>query len=327
LGKIGVLPGVKSAAAISFLPLTFYRASKGFSIEGRPAPEPGEIPMANYDIASPGYFGAMRIRFLEGRDVSWNDTPQTLPVIVINQAMARTYWPNQDPLGKRIKEGLPGEPAPWLTVVGVVANVREFDLSTLPRPTIYFPISQFDAPSGLLRDWVVRTDRNPNALAPGVREAVWSIDKDLAISRMRTMEGVRSLSLGPQAFNLLLLGLFACLALVLASAGVYGVTAYSIAQRTHEIGIRMALGAGRGDVLKLMVGQSARLAFIGAAIGLAGALALTRLMKSLLYGVSATDPLTFVSAAVLLAVVALVACYIPARQALGVDPMVALRHG
>jgi putative ABC transport system permease protein len=212
-----------------------------------------------------------------------------------------------------------------LTVVGVVDDVREFDIATPPRPAVYFPISQFDSRGGLLRDWVVRTQGNPNALVPVVREAIWSIDHDLPISRVRTMEQVRSLSLASRQFNVVLLGLFACLAVVLASVGVHGVTAYAIAQRTHEIGIRVALGAQREDVLKLILGQGIRLACIGSVIGLAASLVLTRLMSSVVYGVRTTDPLSLAGAAILLGLVALTACYLRARDALRIDPMEALR--
>ena len=326
LEKIEALPGVQSAAAVSFLPLTLYRSSKGFSIEGRPAPAPGEIPMADYNIVRPGYFGAMQIPFLEGRDVSWSDTPQTLLAIVINQACARMYWPNEDALGRRLKQGLPGDPVPWLTVVGVVGDVREFDVASPPRPSVYFPISQFDARDGLLRDWVVRTPGNPAALVPSVRKAIWAIDRDLPISRVRTMERVRTQSLASQRFDLVLLGLFACLAVVLASAGVHGVAAYLVGQRTHEIGIRVALGAQGADILKSILGQGTRLACIGLVLGLAASLVMTRLMKSLVYSISPMDPVSLAGAAILLGSVTLAACYIPARRALRVDPMVALRH-
>jgi putative ABC transport system permease protein len=326
LEKIGALPGVKSTAAVSFLPLGLYRSSKGFSIEGRPAAGPSEIPRADYDVVSPGYFPAMQIPLREGRDVSWTDTALTLPVIVINQACARIFWPNQDPLGKRIKEGLPGDLGPWLTVVGVVGDVREFDIATPPRPAVYFPISQFNARDGLLRDWVVRTRGNPNAVVPVVRKAIWSIDRDLPISRVRTMEQIRSFSLASEQFNVVLLGLFACLALALASVGVHGVTAYTIAQRTHEIGIRVALGAQREDVLKLILVQGTRLACIGSVIGVAASLVLTRLMSSVVYGVRTIDPLSLAGAAILLGLVALMACYLPARDALRIDPMEALRY-
>jgi putative ABC transport system permease protein len=325
LEKIGSLPGVKSAAAVSFIPLTLARASKGFTIEGRPAPGAGQVPMADYDVVSPGYFTTLQIPLLEGRDVSWSDSAQSQPVIVINQAMARTYWPGEDSMGKRIKEGAPDSTDPWLTVVGVVGDIREYDVSAQPRPEFYFSISQFGSGSGLLRDWVVRA-ADPSSLVPVIREAVWSFDKDLPITRVQTLDEVRSASLAPRGFNLLLLGLFACLALVLACVGLYGVAAYSVAQRTHEIGVRMALGAQRSDVLRLIVGQGIRLALAGIAVGIVAALGLTRVMASLLYGVSATDPLTFAGVAVLLAVVTLAACYVPARCAMRVDPMVALRY-
>jgi putative ABC transport system permease protein len=191
---------------------------------------------------------------------------------------------------------------------------------------MYSPIAQFAEPAGILRDWVVRTDDDPQAIAANIRGAVWDVDKDLPVTRIRTMEEVRSLSVMSPRLNLLLFGLFAALALVLATIGIYGVTAYSVAQRTREIGIRIALGARANDVLRLVVGQGARLALIGVVLGMVGAFALTRLMASMIYGVSAADPLTFFAVAFLLVFVALTACYIPARRAMRVDPLVALRY-
>jgi putative ABC transport system permease protein len=327
LEKIRGVPGVKSAGAVSFLPLTFFQASKGFSIEGRLALAPGELPMARYDVVSPGYFEAMGIPVLRGRDVSWRDTLETLPVIVINEAMAQKYWPNQDPVGKRIKEGRPDEAQlPWLTVVGMVGNFHDFEVARQPGPTIFFPISQVATGTALLRDWVVRTGGNPLAVASGVREAIWSINKDMPISRVQPMEQVRSSSVAQQQFTLLLLGLFAGLALVLAGVGLYGVTAYATARRTHEIGIRMALGAQRYDVMCLVLFQGARIGFVGVAVGMVSALFSTRLMGTLLYGVGATDPFSFGGVTILLAVVILIACYIPARRAMSTDPMVAVRY-
>ena len=324
--RIEALPGVKSAAAITFIPLTFVRGSKGFTIEGRVPPAPGQVLMAGYDVVSPGYFETMQIPVLEGRDFSWSDTPQTQPVIVINEAMARRDWPGEDPLGKRIRQGGPEEEFPWMTIVGVVGDIREFDVMTQPRPTMYFPITQWPDSYHVLRDWVVRTAGNPLGIAAVIRGAIWDVDKDLPISRVRSMEQVRSLSVAPQRFNLLLFALFAALALALAAVGIYGVMAYSVAQRTREIGIRVALGAQHGDILRLVVAQGARLAVLGVMIGLGGAFALTRLMAGLLYGVPPTDPLTFAGVAALLAGAALLACYIPARRATRVDPIVALRH-
>jgi putative ABC transport system permease protein len=327
LERIEALPGVKSAAAVSFIPLTLARGRKGFAIEGRAPSAPGQIPMAGYNLVTPGYFGAMRIALLRGRDFSWSDSPQTQPVVTINEAMAKRYWPNQDPVGKRIRQGGPDDAeSPWLTITGVVADVREFDPMTEPHPTIYFPIAQFADPRGILRDWVVRTDHDPKAIAANVRAAVWDVDKDLPVTRIRTMEEVRSTAVVSPRLNLLLFGFFAALALILASVGIYGVTAYSVSQRTREIGIRMALGASRNDVARIVVRQGVRLATIGVLLGLLGAFALTRLMTSMIYNLSSSDPATFALVAFLLMSVALAACYIPARRAMRVDPIVALRY-
>ncbi|HEV2388983.1 MAG TPA: ABC transporter permease [Candidatus Acidoferrales bacterium] len=325
LAKLAALPGVQSAGAVSFLPLGFVRAAKGFSIEGHPAPAPGQIPMADYDVVSPGYFQTMSVPLLEGRDLAWSDLPQSRPVIVVNQAAARTYWPDADPLGKRIKEGLPGDPIAWLTVVGIVGNAREFDVASRPRPTIYFPVSQFDGGNALLRDWVVRAAGEPLALASAARDAVWSLDDALPVSRVQTMEQVSVAAVSPQRFSLLLLGLSACLALVLAAVGLYGVTSYAVTLRTREIGIRIALGAQPRDVIEGVLAQAAKLTLAGVVAGLGGALILTRLMRDLLYGVSPSDPLTFAALPVLFIFVALLACCIPARRAVRIDPIAALR--
>jgi len=327
LERIQAQPGVKSAAAVSFIPLTLARGSKGFTIEGHMPTAPGQIPMAGYDVVTPLYFATMHIHLLQGRDLSWSDAPQTQPVVMINEVMAKTYWPNQDPLGKHIRQGGPDDSEfPWLTITGIVADAREFDPVTAPRPTMYFPVTQFADPGGILRDWAVRTNDDPRTLAANVRAAVWDVDKDLPVTRIRTMEEVRSMSVLSPRLNLLLFGLFAALALVLASVGIYGVTAYSVAQRTREIGIRIALGATRNEVARLVLRQGACLATVGVLLGLIGAFALTRLMASMIYGVSAADPLTFFTVAFLLAFVALAACYIPARRAMRVDPIIALRY-
>ncbi|HEY6251364.1 MAG TPA: ABC transporter permease [Candidatus Angelobacter sp.] len=325
LAKIKGVPAVKSAGAVSFLPLTFYRASKGFSVEGQPALTSGELPLARYEIVSQGYFETLGVPVVQGRDFSWRDSLQSLPVIVINEAMAQTYWPNQDPVGKRIKEGRPDQNIPWITVAGVVEDFRDFDVASQPRPTIFFPVSQASDGTNLLRDWVVRTGGNPLAVAAQVRDAIWSVNKDVPVSRIQPMEEVRSISVAKQQFTLLLLGIFAGLALLLAGVGLYGVTAYAAAQRTREIGIRMALGAQRRDVMLLVLSRGASIGFVGVGIGILAALLLTRLMGALLYGVRATDPLTYSGVALLLTVVTLIACYIPARRAMRTDPMVAVR--
>ena len=327
LERIEGLPQVQSAAAVSFIPLTLARGSKGFTMDGRAPTDPGQIPMAGYNVVTPGYFATMRITLLRGRDFSWNDSPQAQPVVTINEATAMRYWPAENPIGKRIRLGGSEETGlPWLTIAGIVADVREFDPMTEPQPTLYFPISQFADPAGILRDWVVRTDNDPKAVAASVRAAVWDIDKDLPITRIRTMQEVRSMAIVSPRLNLVLFGLFAALALLLASIGIYGVTSYGVAQRTREIGIRLALGANRSDVVRTVVTQTIRLVTVGLLLGLIGAFALTRLMSSMIYGISSSDPATFSAVAFSLMAVALAACYAPARRALRVDPVVALRY-
>ncbi len=324
--RIEALPGVKSAAAVSFIPLTFARSSKGFSIEGHVPPAAGEIPVAAYDAVTPGYFQSLQIPLQSGRDFSWRDTPQAQRVVIINKAMAQTYWPGEDPLGKRIKFGTPDDPFPRWTIAGVVGDIREFDVLTPPRPTVYLPVSQADDSNYVLRDWVVRASVDPLTIASSIRSAMREVDPDLPVSRLRSLEQVRNISVAPQRFNLSLFGLFAALALLLAAVGIYGVTAYSVAQRTREIGIRVAMGAQRGDVVRLVLAQGARHAALGIFLGLAGAFALTRLMERLLYGVRPTDPVTFAGVTLILTGVALLACYLPARRAMRVDPIIALRY-
>jgi predicted permease len=327
LERIDSLPGVKSAAAVTFIPLTLARGSKGFTIEGRAPGAPGQIPMAGYNVVTPEYFGTMRIALLQGRDFSWIDSSQTQPVVIINEAMAKRYWPDENPIGKRIRQGGPNDVEfPWLTIAGIVADVREFNPMTEPKPTMYFPIAQFADPAGILRDWVIRADRDPKAIAANVRAAVRDVDNDLPVTRIRTMEEVHSAAVVSPRLNLLLFGLFAALAVILASIGIYGVTAYGVAQRTREIGIRMALGASRSDVMCSFVKQSICLVALGLLLGLTGAFALTRLMTTMIYGISSSDPVTFSAVPFLLMFVALAACYIPARRAMRVDPIIALRY-
>ena len=246
--------------------------------------------------------------------------------MVISETMARRFFPGVDPLGKRITMGNPASvnPDDWLTIIGVVKDVRQFELVADPKTQMYLSYEQieFFAP----RNLVVSTDVEPLSLASAVRRTVWEIDKDQPVSNISTMEDVLSESVARQRFSMLLLGIFAALALVLAAVGIYGVMSYSVAQRTHEIGIRMALGAQKSDVLKLAVGHGLKLVLIGVAIGLVAAFVLTRVMASLLFGVSATDPVTFITISLVLISVALLASYIPARRATRVDPMIALRY-
>jgi len=321
--RIESLPGVKSAAAISYLPLINARNRTGFTIEGRAPLAPGQVPLSAFRTVTPGYFQTMQIGLRKGRDFSWQDTPEAAPVMIINQVTANTYWPQEDALGKRIKLGAPDSPVPWLTVVGIIEDVREFDPLTAPLPTLYFPALQHQAAA---QDWVVRTAQDPLSLAAAARSAIWEIDQDLPVSRVQSMASVRRAATATQQFNLVLMGLFACLALALAVTGVYGVTAYSVAQRTREIGVRMALGAQAADVLRLVLAQSLKVIVSGVVSGVIAALLLTRLMTNLLFSVSPSDPVTFATISLLLIGVALLACWIPARRATKVDPMIALRY-
>ena len=324
--RIGSAPGIRGVAGISFLPLTFQGRSASFTVEGRPRVARGQEPFADFRCVSPGYFPVMRTPVLRGRDFSWNDTPTSPLVAIVSQTMARRFWPNGEAIGQRFKLGDYSENVPWVTVVGIVADVRQLNLATQPRPAIYFAVTQDVGIGDTLRDWVVRTSGDPTAAAPAVENAIWSLDSTLPVSRIQTMSQVRSAYLGPQRFELSLVALFGALGVVLAGVGLYGVTAYSVSRRTHEIGIRMALGAQRGDVMHLVIGEGAKLALLGVAIGAAAALGLSQLMAGLLFEVTPSDPLTFAAVGLLLAAVALVACYVPARRAMRVDPMTALRY-
>jgi len=295
----------------------------GFVTEDNPSPPPNETPDANYQVIGPDYFRAMGIPLRQGRFFSRGDTQQSMRVVIVNEELARRQWPGQNPLGKHMKVN--EKDRPWLTVVGVVGNVR----TQWPWPDFfqefYLPYTQYPwdlAP----RNLVVRTSMNPTSLAAAVEREVAALDKDQPVSDVRTLEDVVAVAVGPQRFAMLLLGAFAALALLLASIGIYGVMAYAVAQRTHEIGIRMALGARRGNVLGMVVGEALVLALAGAGIGLAGALGLTRLLSSLLYNVKPSDPLTLALASLVLLGVSAFASYIPARRATRVDPIVALRY-
>ena len=322
LGRIESLPGVQSASGINHLPLGGDTWGIGFAIEGRPLPPPGERPGAVYRIVRPHYFQTMGATLLEGRDFTERDNESAPGVVIINETFARRHWPNEDPIGKRIRIAI-DESGPR-EIVGVVKDVKQRDWTAEPQPEMYLPHFQAAAPRYLTL--VVRADSNPLNLAAAVEGEVWAIDKNLPVSEVRSMEEVIAASIAQQRFNVLLLGIFASVALILAAVGIYGVMSYSVTQRTQEIGIRMALGAQTSDVLKMVVGQVMKLVAIGIGAGLIGAFLLTRLLSSLLYQVSATDPVTFAVIALVLTSVALLACYLPARRAAKVDPMTALRY-
>lgn len=322
LQRVATLPGTRSAGLITILPMSGARFDGPVSVEGRPLDFTRGPEVANYRIISSGYFQAMGIPHLQGRQPTEQDAAGKTPVVVVNQTLARHFFPNENPIGRRLKLGAPQNPRPWLTIVGVVGDVKHSGLGAATRPEMYVPYLQ--EPAGAMT-LVMRADSNPMSLAAAVRREVMSVDLDQPVYNIRTMEQVLSDSVSQRRFSMLLLGLFSVVALVLAAVGLYAVISYSVNQRTHEIGICMALGAKARDVLKLVVRQGMVLAFVGVVIGLGAALGLSRFISSLLFGVSATDPLTFVVISLLLTVVALLACYLPARRATKVDPMVALR--
>jgi putative ABC transport system permease protein len=316
--RINSSPGVQGAATVLGLPLGGV-GSRYFQIEGRPPQPPGQGYNANINAASADYFRTMGIPLIRGREFNEGDVMDSPPVVIINQALARQFWPDEDPIGKRM--GTANEPL--RTVVGIVGDVRQAGLEIEPRAEFFYPFFQLDFGSGT---FVVRTSGDPKAMIAAVRSELQAVDKDQPLFKISTMDELLAQSVAPRRLNMLLLGIFAGLALVLAAVGLYGVMSYSVTQRTREIGIRMALGAARGDVMKLVVGQGMLLTATGVAVGLVASLFLTRLMASLLYGVSATDPLTFTMISLALIIVALGASFVPARRATKVDPMVALRY-
>lgn len=324
IDRVKALPGVRSVAVTDWLPLTMTGGSFGVSVEGRPDPGPDQRPDIVTRVISPEYFGTMGIRLLRGRQFDERqERADTKPVVVISETTAERLWPGEDPLGKRIKPGALDSPGSWMEVVGVVNDVRQFDLTTEPRLQMYLPYVQFEW--FVPRQLVIKTDVEPSSLAAAVRSAIWGVDKEQPVSDVRTMEMVLSESIARQRFSTMLLGVFAAVALALAAIGIYGVMSYAVAHRTREIGIRMALGAPAGSVLRLVVGQGLKLVLAGVLLGLLGSFLLTRLMSSLLFGVSPTDPLTLATISLVLVVVALLASYIPARRAAKVDPLIALR--
>jgi len=318
------LPGVDSAASISGLPLTDdRRMNLAFRIEGQ-TPDPARVSSARYNSVSPGLFAALRIPVRRGRGIIDGDTADHPPVAVISESMAKRYFPGQDPLGKRISlAGIDTAEKDWRTIVGVVGDVRDTSPERPGDPQMYMPFAQ--RPLGGIA-FVVRSRRDVRTLSTEARAVVSAVDPEQPIYGIRTMDDVIGESLGQPRFRTLLLTLLGVVALALASIGIYGVMAYSVSQRTQEIGIRMALGAGAGQVLRLVLGQALRLAGAAVAVGLVGALAASRSLASLLYGVTPTDPPTFAATAALLVGVAGLAAWVPARRAARVDPTVALRN-
>jgi putative ABC transport system permease protein len=321
--RVRELPGVQSAAVASNLPLTYNGDSMSISLEGVPDPPPDQQPDVIFRAIGPGYFETMGIPIVRGRDFSDQDNGDSKDVVIISEKTAQQFWPGQDPIGKRLKPGLSTSSSPWREVIGIVKDVRQNDFVATPKRQMYFTYRQLkNIQANAL---VVRTNIDPMSLAVSVRNAIWSVDKDQTVADIDTMDDIVAKAVARQRFSMLLLGLFAALALLLASIGIYGVMSYSVAQRTREIGIRIALGARRADVLQMTVKQALKLVGAGMILGLGAAFLLTRVMATLLYGISATDPITFIGISVVLLAVAILASYVPALRATKVDPITALR--
>jgi putative ABC transport system permease protein len=324
LERISALPGVVSVAYTTSVPLEWKGGANGFTIEGRQI-EPGVFTNAIHRQISPDYFRTMGIRLRQGRYFDERDDKQSVPVVIINETMARQFWPGEDPLGKRIKFGMEG--APWITIVGIVDDVRQMGMDVAVKAEMYLPYKQvtthqFYTP----RDLAIRSAGDPLDLVAAVREEIRAVDPDQPVSNIATMEEVLSEEAAPRSLGMILVSAFAALALLLSSLGIYGVLSFFVSQQTSEIGIRLALGAQPRDILARVVKKGMSWALLGIGIGSLAAFALTRLMASLLFGVSATDPATFGLVVLLLVAVALLACYLPAQRAMRVDPMVALRY-
>lgn len=326
--RISALPGVETAALTDAVPSDARGSDILFSMENEFNAQAGApIHDADIRINSPGYFRALRIPLVRGRTFAETDNSSSAPVVIINQAMARMYWPGQDPIGHRIWIGKAmgpavAEPAPR-QIVGIVSDIRQDSLADAPTPSMYIPYAQTKYGASY---FVVRVHNAPLQSVPAIRQTLHELDPSAPVTNTEPLGQVVASSLRDWRFHAILLGIFGALAMLIAAIGVYGVISYSMAQRTHEIGVRMALGAQRRDVMRLVLSQGARLTLVGISVGMLAAFGLTRLMASLLYGVKPTDAVTFASVAILLMSIALLACYIPARRAMGVDPMVALRY-
>jgi putative ABC transport system permease protein len=320
LDRLKQSPGVTAAGAVLSLPLTGAEESTDIFIEGRPKVTADQRPNADYTIVTPGFFEALRMPLLRGRQFTDLDARDAPGVIIINDALARRYWPNEDPFGKRFTVGFEKSPR---EIVGIVATIKQTTLSSGDRSAMYLPHLQ--RPAGGM-SIVIRTNGDPMSLVALARTEIHAVDPKIPVTNIRTMDKIFSASIEQQRFSMLLVGLFGSLALLLAGIGIYGVMGYAVTQRKHELAVRMALGARASQVRQMVLKDGLALALLGVTIGVAGAFALTRLMSSLLFEVNPTDAPTFIAVAVLLLIVALLASYIPARRATKVDPLVALRY-
>ena len=310
---------------ISEIPLTNDWLFHNFIIEGRPAIVRGAEPEIHTRSVAGDYFHIMQIPIVRGRDFTDHDQAGSLPVVIVNQATVRKYFPNQNPIGLRVRWAA-DETGQWMTIVGVVGDVKHFGLGLPEEPALYTPYAQLPYAWKRWTRLVVKSSESPAALTQLVKNQVWKLDKQLPVTEVQSMNEIMATSLARQRFNMIILGVFAGVALLLAAVGIYGVVSYSVAQRSHEIGIRMALGAESGHVLKMVVKEGLFLAIIGVVIGVVAAFGLTRFMASLLFGVGVTDMSTFIGVVLTLTGVAVFASYIPARRAAKVDPMIALRY-
>jgi putative ABC transport system permease protein len=318
LDHLAAMPGVQAAGMSSLVPFAGSNTGTNLLIEGQPAPRPEETPIFWRRVIDPGYLRVMRIPLISGREFNDQDTGSSLRVALINQTMARRYWPGADPIGKRF-----GTSNSWLTVAGIVGDIKFTSLTKDADPEFYVPYRQSAQPDMVL---TVRTSLDPMLLASALREAVLQTDSTQPVSKVTTMAQLLNDAVGTPRLAATLLTIFGAIALLLAAVGIYGVIAFSVARRTREIGVRIALGAGSGDVLRMVVGQAVTLAVIGTLIGIAGALALTNVVKGLLFGVTATDPLIYASVSLLLIGISALAAYIPARRASRLSPSIALRY-
>jgi putative ABC transport system permease protein len=323
LVRVARLPGVESVGAIDGLPLSGSGFSGTTTIDTTAVSPDARTPETDYRAATPGYFKAMGIELISGRYFQDSDNDQSAPVTIVDESLAKTYWPNEDAVGKRLRLGGMKSTRPWMTVVGVVRHVRYRTLEEHSRVELYWSEAQNPDPSMSL---VIRTTSDPLTLAPAMQKVVQSVDPEQPVFRVRTMEGLLESSMARRRLSMLLLSIFAGAALILAAIGIYGIMSYWVSQRSHEMGIRMALGASRLDVLRLVLRQSLMMTGFGVGLGLVGSLLLTRFMTSLLFNVKPADAVTFLSVVVMLASVAILASFIPARRATRVEPMTALRY-
>lgn len=320
LQQLQSTPGVQAAGVVNQLPFSGRNLGLNFTVVGHPQLRPEDAASANYRLISPNYLRALGIPLIRGRDFNEHDTNETPPIALINETLAKRYFPGEDPIGKQLN--IEGQKAPR-EIVGIIGDVKQIKLDSEVKSEIYVPFLQFPLASMSI---VVRANTDPSSITSAVLSQIAVVDKDQPVFRVKTMDQYLSESMAQRRFSTILLGTFAALALTLAAIGIYGVLNYLVTQRTHEIGIRMALGAKQRDILKLVVGHGMLLSLLGIVIGIAAALFLTRIMSSLLYGVSATDPWTYIALSLVLAGVALLACIIPARRASKVDPLIALRY-